>query len=300
MFQCYQTIVRFCGFCYNTYRKIPREQPKIYWKGGRRMLTIERQAEILRLLKDKKSVTVVELGKLFNVGEATIRRDLEKLERQGFLERTYGGAVLLDSLNAEIHLAIREQEQKEEKDFIGQTAAAMIQDGDTVILDSSTTTATMITHLSDKKNLTVITNGAKTAVELAGMNIAIHSTGGMLRENSLSFIGDHAKDFLKSYFVDKAFFSCRAVSMERGLTDSNQFEAELRKVMIHNCKQAFLLADHTKFGKVSFAHIANFEKIYMVITDKLPSSDWMKFFQDLHVELRFAENLTEHVVSRYS
>ena len=255
------------------------------------LLPVERQWRILNTLKHSRSITVAELGEELAIGEATIRRDLQKLEDQGLLKRSHGGAVAIDGINAEIPLPIREFDQREEKDSIGKLAAGLIKDGDTIVLDSSTTCFSMIRHLHSVKKLTVITNGAKTAVELGKQgNIYVYSTGGIMREDAFSFIGDKAKDFLKDYFFDKVFFSARAISLERGITFSSQFEAELRKVMIHNSRYTCLLVDHTRFDRTAFYFLSDFRRIDMIITDREPPPEWKAFLAERNISVLFPEH----------
>lgn len=250
------------------------------------MFTIERQQGIVNLLKARKSATVTELSQKFFIGEATIRRDLEKLEKKGLLKRTYGGAVLLEGLDSEIPLSVRETEQKDAKDVIGHMAAKLVNDGDIIIMDSSSTVLKMVSYLKGKDKLAVITNGAKTAVDLGEhLHIKVYCTGGMLRENSLSYIGEHARKCIDYYFADMLFFSCRAISMEKGLSDINSDEAELRRLMTNNCKKVVLLCDSSKFDKISFCKICDFDKINCIITNKKPSSRWIEFFKEKSVEL---------------
>ncbi len=244
------------------------------------MFAIERQQGIINLLKSKKSATVTELSRKFFIGEATIRRDLEKLEKKGLLKRTYGGAVLLEGLDSEIPLSVREIEQKSEKDVIGHIAVHLVQDGDIIIMDSSSTVLKMAPHLKGKNKLTVITNGAKTAVELGELlHIKVYCTGGQLRENSLSYTGELARRSVNCFFADTLFFSCRAISMQKGLSDISEEESELRKLMIENCKKAVLLCDSSKFDKVSFSKVCTFDKINYIVTDKKPSSPWIEFLK---------------------
>ncbi|MGI6704772.1 MAG: DeoR/GlpR family DNA-binding transcription regulator [Clostridia bacterium] len=250
------------------------------------MFAIERQQEIINILKAKRSVSVVELSKKFFIGEATIRRDLGKLEKMGLLKRTYGGAVLLEGLDLEIPLSVRESEQKKEKDNIGRLASQLVQDGDIIIMDSSSTTLRMVPYLQGKSALTVITNGAKTAIELGELlRIKVYSTGGMLRENSLSYIGELARKCIEGFYVDTVFFSCRALSMEKGLTDSNGDEAELRRLMIQNSRKAVLLCDHTKLDKISFSRIGDFADIDYIVVDQKPSYEWINFLQEKNVQI---------------
>ena len=250
------------------------------------MFSIERQQKISHLLRNKKSVTVSELSKIFFIGEATIRRDLEKLEKKGLIKRIYGGAVLLEGLDAEVPLSVREVEQKGEKDIIGRFAAQLVHDGDIIIMDSSSTTLKMVPYLKSKKNLTVVTNGARTSVELAESGHAkVYCTGGLLRENSLSYIGESARRSIESHYADILFFSCRGITMGRGIFDSNENEAELRRMMIQNCRKSILLCDHTKFDQISFCKICGFDMIHSIVTDQKPSALWSEFIKSQNVVL---------------
>lgn len=252
------------------------------------MFSIERQQEIMNLLRTKKSVTVSELSRKFFIGEATIRRDLGKLEKSGLLKRTYGGAVLLEGLDIEIPFSVRETERKESKDAIGKLASGLVRDGDIIVIDSSSTSLRMIPYLKSKKKITAITNGAKIAIELGEqLHTRVYCTGGILRENSLSYIGELARKCIENFFADTLFFSCRAISMEKGLTDSNEDEADLRRIMIDNCKKTVLLCDYTKFDQVSFCKICNFDKINFIVTDRKPSNAWIEFLNKLNVKLLY-------------
>lgn len=254
------------------------------------MFAIERQQEIVKIIREKKSVSVEDLSKKFFIGEATIRRDLEKLEKMGLLKRTYGGAVLLEGLDKEIPLSVRESEQRHAKDIIGEMAASLVRDSNIIILDSSSTTLKMVPYLKGKSALTAITNGVKTAMELGELlHTKVYCTGGLLRENSLSFIGEQAKRCIDNYNVDIAFFSCRALSMEVGLSDSNEDEAILRRLMIKNSSKSVLLCDHTKFDKVSFCKIGGFERIDYLVTDIKPSEEWLNFLEMQNVKVLYKQ-----------
>jgi DeoR/GlpR family transcriptional regulator of sugar metabolism len=250
------------------------------------LFNIEREQEIIDLIKHKKSITVAELSNKFYISEASIRRDLTRLEKKGIIKRTYGGAVLVEGLDAEIPLSVRETEQKTAKDVIGRLAASLVKDGDTAILDSSSTTLRMVPYLEGKDNLTVITNGAKTAVELGEfLHIKVYSTGGALRENSLSYIGELARKAIESFFVETLFFSCRSISLEKGLFDSNEQESELRRIMMNQASRIVLLCDSSKFDKLSFSKISGFERIHYLITDIKPSKEWIDFLSGNKVTL---------------
>ena len=244
------------------------------------MFPIERQQAIIQFLKEKKSATVTDLSRSLFIGEATIRRDLEKLAKSNLVRRTHGGAVLTEGLDIEIPLAVREVEQKSEKNIIGALATQLVNDGDTIIIDSSSTALKMVPALRGKDRLTIITNGAKAVIELGeSLHARVYCTGGVLRENSLSFIGQQARIFIENYSADILFFSCRGLSIEKGLTDSSEDEAELRRVMGKSSRKVILLCDHTKFDKIAFCKISDFEFINYLITDQKPDSRWVEFLE---------------------
>ncbi|MCL2363674.1 MAG: DeoR/GlpR family DNA-binding transcription regulator [Defluviitaleaceae bacterium] len=232
------------------------------------MFVVERQQAIVEHLKKHKTATVTELAKAQFSSEATIRRDLENLQTQGLIVRTHGGAVLVEGLNRELPLYLREKEMRNEKRLIAELAAGLINEGDVIILDSSSTTHEMIRCI--KKGLTVITNGAKTALSLNERRINVISTGGKLRENSLSFIGDIAESSVRNFCVNKLFFSCRAISEKHGLMDSSSEEAELRRVMMNQSQMNVLLCSADKFDKTALYRICDLNKIHVLVTDQRP------------------------------
>ena len=235
------------------------------------MLSLERQNKIMEILKLKKSVRVSELAEKFYICESTIRRDLIKLEKKGYINRSYGGALLLEGLNTEIPLSVREHEQLDGKNEIGKKAAGFVQDGDCMILDSSSTTFQMIKYLRNRKDLVIITNGLKTAAA-AGQELdcRVYCTGGVLRENSSSLVGYGAEEFIRRRSVQKLFFSCRSVSLSLEAMDVSDEEAELRKIMIECAEKAYLLCDHTKLGNSAFNRICHLSEIGVLITDISP------------------------------
>ncbi|WP_090442655.1 DeoR/GlpR family DNA-binding transcription regulator [Natronincola peptidivorans] len=255
------------------------------------MLAIERRQQILERLYEKKSVTVSELSKKYDVSEETIRRDLQKLEEEGIANRTYGGAYLNGGVHYDLPIEIRETAYVKAKELIGVKCASLINSGDTIILDSSTTSLHIAEHIKRKSNITVITNAIKVASKLAECeNIKVLSTGGILRANALSYVGHIAERMLKDFYVDKAFVSCGGIHLERGILDSNELEAEIRKVMLKQAQKKVLIADNTKFDKTSFIKITDFDEIDMVITDKKLSDDWKAKFDKVAIEYCYCEN----------
>ncbi|MDC7234390.1 MAG: DeoR/GlpR family DNA-binding transcription regulator [Spirochaetales bacterium] len=250
------------------------------------MFLIERHQAILDLLNNNKSVTVKDLSFKLKTGEATIRRDLAKLEQAGELKRTHGGAVLYSRFQSEIPLIVRESEKEDEKKQIAGFASRLIHDGDFLIMDSSSTTLRMIPYLKNFNNLTVLTNGAKTAVDLAGIpGIKVYSTGGLLREKSLSYIGSAANKQVSNFNADLLFFSCRALSMEKGLSDFDEREASLRKEMIRAGRKVVLLCDRSKFDETSYYRIGAIDCISTIVTDSKPPETWIDYLVDRQIEL---------------
>ncbi len=250
------------------------------------MFAIERRHAILDYIKEKKSVTVKELSKKFFIGEATIRRDLEKIEKEKNISRTYGGAVLIEGAHIEVSLAVRETNLKSEKEIIAKLACKKIKNGDIIIMDSSSTAMMMINKFEKNDDLTVITNGAKTAVNLAEQTrFKIFATGGQMRENTLTYYGESANVFIKKFNADILFFSCSSLSMDKGIADPNEEEAKLKRLMIESSEKSILLIDHTKFNSTAFCKIGCIDIVDMVITDKKPNDGWIKHFIENEIEL---------------
>lgn len=250
------------------------------------MLAIERKSEILATLQREKSVLVAELSQKYNVTEETIRRDLDKLEKEGYVKKTYGGAVLNKNTSVEIPFKVREKTNKKEKQTIARLVQGVIEEGESIMLDSSSTSLMVARNLKQYKKLTVITNSVEILLELSNCkNIKVLSTGGELRESALSLGGRQAEQMLQRYNVDKAVLSCKGVSMEKGITDSNEPEAQIKSTMRECAKTTIWAIDSTKFDNISFVQLAKFRKGDIVVTDKPLESRWMEFFGDYEIRV---------------
>ncbi len=248
------------------------------------MLAVERQKRILQILHREGIVKVNQLSKMFKVSEETIRRDLGKLELKGGFSRTYGGAYMTGSVNPDIDVVIREEFYREEKEQIGSLCAEQIEDGDTIILDSSTTALHIADRILGKEHLTVITNAVKIITTLSGnRSIKIICTGGTVRSRSLSFVGPEAEATLSRYYADKAFVSCTGADISHGLTDTNEYDASIRNIMLKQARKKILIADVTKFDKTAFSLISSFDRIDTVVSDKMLTSRWEDFFEQKEI-----------------
>lgn len=249
------------------------------------MFAAERRKKIIELAHQEKKVLVSVLSRMFDVTEETIRRDLEKLENEGIVNRTYGGAVLNRHTNEDLPFTTRNVLNTDIKRDIALKALDLINDGDTLMLDPSSTSFEFMKLLTNKNNLTVITNSINILHDFTGSEMNIVSTGGSLRTRSLSLVGPVAQDTLQRYNVDKAIISCKGIDLEKGITESNEPECELKKYMLRQCDKIILLADHTKFDKTAFTVLSKLEHIDYLITDQLPSKKWLRKLRELNIEL---------------
>ena len=230
--------------------------------------TVKRRVMILQRLGIEGQVDVNALSKELDVSEVTIRNDLTKLEEKKMLIRARGGAIKLDGVGKDFHLSDKNKQHLEEKKRIGKKAASLIEEGDTIILDSGTTTIEITKHISQIANLTVITNALNVASELAEQkNTNVIIPGGFLKKNSLSLVGSSAEESFRNYFCDKLFLAVDGFSTTHGISTPNVDEAHLNRIMIENSKKVIVVADSSKFLKRSLALIAPVSKIDIVITD---------------------------------
>ena len=232
--------------------------------------TVDRRKQIIDLLHKNGQVYVQALSKQFKVSEVTIRNDLEQLEQKKLLIRARGGAINFEGFVGNDQLITEKNKINfHQKALIGKKAATLIQNGDTIILDSGTTTAEVVKHLGSFEKLNLITN-ALNIVDLAvshpTVNIII--PGGYLRPNAMSLVGPLAERNLRNIFVDKLFLSADGIDTKTGVFTPNIDESHINQIMIEVAKEVILVADSSKFNRKSLAFICPMEKIHTVVTDK--------------------------------
>jgi DeoR family transcriptional regulator, fructose operon transcriptional repressor len=253
------------------------------------MLVAERHKKIVEVVNEKLSVRVTELSKIFKVTEETIRRDLEKLEKENLLRRSHGGAVTIQDEQTEVSYTEREITNAAKKRAIAIEAVKLIEPGDQIVLDASTTAWYMAKEMPDVP-LTVLTNSIKVAVELSKKEqVRVISTGGMLQPKSLSYVGPLAERSLNMYHVNKAFLSCKGVHVEAGLSDSNEWQALLKRQMMSIADKTILMADSTKFGARTFAQITDIQQIGYVITDDHIDESYCRALEEKGVQVKTVE-----------
>jgi DeoR/GlpR family transcriptional regulator of sugar metabolism len=232
------------------------------------MLVVERHREIIQLINKDGSARVTELARMFQVTEETIRRDLDQLEGEGRLQRSHGGAVCIRPDDRDIPIAEREVRQVAEKSAIAREAVKCVVEGDTIFIDGSTTALQFARALPDME-LTVLTNAIKVALELSSRSrIRIISTGGLLAVPTMSFVGPTAEKIVDEYHVNKLFISCKGLSLNYGLSESNEMQAGLKRRLLANSDIRCLLADASKFNARGLSLFGKLSDISELITNK--------------------------------
>lgn len=249
--------------------------------------TVSRRKKILEMVKESGEVLVADLSKKFDVSEVTIRNDLEYLEKKNFLIRARGGAIYTENhVSIDQKITDKNKLHIAEKTAIGKEAAQLIKEGETIILDSGTTTAEIAKNLENFKQLNVITNALNIANLLVGHpNINVIVPGGYLRQNSMSLVGPLAEKSLRNFFVDKTFLSTDGLDTRLGIFTPNIDEASLNGIMIEISREVILVTDSSKFKRKSLALICGLDKIQTVITDHDISNDDKKRLEDAGIEV---------------
>jgi DeoR family transcriptional regulator of aga operon len=234
----------------------------------------ERMRGVLRLLETRDSVHVTELSKLFSVSEVTIRSDLSTLARRGLVARVRGGVRALQRGHSELGFDLRLRLEAERKQAIAQAAAAMVEDGEAVALDSSTTAYYLALELRSKKELVVVTNGLLIAAALAdapGVNVLV--TGGLLRLQAMSLVGELGSDVLRSTTINKGFLGARGLSLHRGLMDLNPEEVRIKHEMADACERVIGIFDCTKWHKTALLSFVPADRVNVIVTDSSAPTD---------------------------
>jgi DeoR family transcriptional regulator, fructose operon transcriptional repressor len=237
------------------------------------MLGFERKADIADILERSGKVDVASLSERFEVCRETIRRDLRELEKEGAVRRTHGGAVLdpaARKARTEFPVSVREAQRQDEKSAICRRAARMIEDGDTVFMDNSSTTLFLLRYIPPELRVAILTNSLKLLLEgarIRNRNLEFTCLGGSFKESNMSFSGSIPQRVGRDYYPDKAFMSCAGIGEERGLTDASADEADTKRLMIERSKAVIILADHTKFRRTGQVHLADFAAVSSIVTD---------------------------------
>lgn len=250
------------------------------------MLSGERRQITAQRLQAAGRVVVSELSAEFGVSEETIRRDLERLEKEGLALRTYGGAVLSRGEKAPPPYAIRKNTNVEEKLSVARQAAAMLQDGDTLMVDESSTAVYTVKAMCRLRGITLITNSLEVLQEVGDReDWHVISTGGHLKSDVMALAGPHALRTIASYHVHYALLSCRGINTQLGFADSSDDIVQVKQAMAAAAECTILLADHRKFDRPGFAALGPLELADRLVTDRPPSPEWKKRLEERGVSL---------------
>ncbi|NJD58940.1 MAG: DeoR/GlpR transcriptional regulator [Anaerolineales bacterium] len=232
------------------------------------LIPAQRRERIQGYLAIHKIVRMDELSRMLKASEATVRRDLEWLEREGVLERTHGGAILSQRMTLEPEYLQRASINPDEKRQIGELAASLINDGEMVFINSGTTTAQVIRNIRANGGISVFTNNLVAVLEGGGTGCKPYLLGGEFQPHSNSVAGRFALENLRQVYADKAFLGVDGISLIHGCTVPSSAEAEIIRLMIERTKgEIFIVADHTKWGVVSNFQIATIDEVDHLVTD---------------------------------
>lgn len=250
------------------------------------MLAAERRRIITERIQATGQVVVSALSAEFAVSEETIRRDLEHLEKEGIAVRIYGGAVLAGNDRVAPPYSIRKNTNVEPKVAIAQLLSGLLTDGDTLMVDESSTAAYAVRAIRHLKNITLITNSVELLREMTGQDSwHIVSTGGSLKPDVLALVGRHAARTVASYHARYAILSCRGINEALGLADSSDEVVQIKQAMMHASDCTVLLADHRKFDRDGLVALGSLNRVNKLITDRPPTAEWQRRLDKSGVEV---------------
>jgi len=256
------------------------------------MLAEERRFRICEILNTQRTISASELCSTLKVTKATIRRDLAALEDEGMLVRSHGGAVSrMSSTKFQPSYDALARSNSEEKQAIAREAEKLILDGDTVFLEGSTTVLELARRLHNRNRLTVVTNSPTIVCQLQHSNgVTVLCTGGDLQKDTFYFSGEWAQRALAEIRLDKAVLGVSAIDPGYGISTANHAEAQIKKMIIKAAKTRIALADHTKFGKQSFAYEGPISDINVLVTDAATDSRYVSDLREAGLEVVVAES----------
>lgn len=261
------------------------------------MLASQRIEKIKDLLLKYKHVDLTMLTSVLSVSEATIRRDLEKLELTGFSKRTHGGAVMTEDSPVKESLSEPEISNLEQKQQIGYIASKLVDNNEVIFLGSGTTCLQLTKHLKHKKNLTIVTNNVGVCTEFyetTGVKVIL--TGGDLHffENRISMVGDFAHKMLQNIYVSKAFFSVDGVDLDYGYSILYNELKLIWDIVVPRCQELIIVADYTKFNKKAFIPLAPLKSIHKIVTNEEAPEEYKKYFYEHNIPIYTSYKLTSN------
>jgi DeoR/GlpR family transcriptional regulator of sugar metabolism len=248
-----------------------------------------RRTRLVSYVLEKGNVSVRELSDFFEVSKVTIRGDLTALEEAGAIKRQHGGATIpKDDLPGTIAFQARARINQALKSRIGEKAATLVKDGDSIMIDSSTTGLYIAHALRNKKDLKVVTNGINTSLELLKSSHSVIMVGGMLNERTYGTVGRLGRNTISEIRVGKAFLGARGISIKDGLTDTNLLEVELKQAVIDISSEVVAVVDSTKFSSLGFSSFAPIQRVNYIVTDSDAPEDQLQKYNELGIRVLIA------------
>jgi DeoR family fructose operon transcriptional repressor len=241
-----------------------------------------RQQQIAQRLRVEGEVKISDLKEDLAVTDMTIRRDLEKLEAAGIAKRTFGGAIIMGS---DVAITDRSAMRMEEKSRIGKLAVQLIRDGDSIFLDGGTTTLQVAKYMVPHAKITVVTNALNIATELLGKNIPTIVTGGVMLETTASLVGPMAVEAISQMAFDRVFLGATGIHHAHGFSNSNMYEAEIKKLAIQRAAEVNVVIDHSKFGLRELVSFASLSLVHRICTDRMPEDALLEACEEAGVEV---------------
>lgn len=254
----------------------------------------ERQSQILERVAEQGEIKIQEISELFGISDMTARRDLNELDRRGLLRRVHGGAVANLGRSYEPPFQSRSIKNETKKSAVGQKAAELIFDGDSISLDVGTTTLEVARGLSGKRNLTIVTNCLQVANLLVStlsleVDARLIITGGIVRPRELSMIGSIPEDVYRNFHTDKAFIGIGGISLENGLTEYNIEDSQIKKILLQNASEKIIVADSAKFGVTTFNTVAPLDAVDTIVTDSEAPPDMVEVIRNQGIRVILAD-----------
>ncbi len=253
-----------------------------------RLLAEERRRKILDLIEQNGQITITDLVKRFSVSAVTARGDLDWLSRSGAVVRSHGGAVRRQEATEDYPIRLKATLHCAEKIRIGKAAAELVRSGETVVLDSGTTTAEVARHLKTRKlqSVTVITNGLNIAMELTDApGISLIMIGGILRPVAYSLVGPQAETMLRELHADRLFLAVDGIDAEQGPSTPDILEAQLNGLMMNAAREVTIVADSSKLGRRSVSRIGPIDRVHRLISDERAPREFCDLLRSKGIEV---------------
>ena len=258
------------------------------------MIVEERLNKIVEIVSDEGRITIAEICDLFDISDMTARRDLNKLDRQGLLRRVHGGAIAQLGRSYEPPFPTRSKKNIDKKKAIGERAADLIYDGDSIALDVGTTTLEIVHGLRQKRNLTIVTSCLQIVNEIAAtlsleQDVRLIMVGGIVRPRELSLVGMFSERMYQDLHVDKAFIGIGGISLKDGLTEYNLEDARIKQILLQSAREKIVVADSSKFGKTTFVAVGPLSAVDWIVTDVNVPNEMIEQINSLGVKVIIAD-----------